>query len=153
MADGSSEKEEILLINDIKTVELTKHKRKENQRNYSSRQNCLRCSEIAVQKCYVVNKDKVGNILALETARDLNITKLQNANKNLDECESCKNIKLQNVREIVLARCPSCKNRTIKQDDKNTISKGETKVKKKHENKVYMKLPNMENVNSEFRIK
>ena len=95
----------------------------------------------------------MGNILALETARDLNITKLQNANKNLDECESCKNIKLQNVREIVLARCPSCKNRTIKQDDKNTISKGEIKVKKKHENKVYMKLPNMENVNSEFRIK
>ena len=50
--------------------------------------------KIAVQKCYVVNKDKVANILGLETAKDLNIVKLQNVNKSLDDCKLCENIKL-----------------------------------------------------------
>ena len=45
MANGWSEKEGTLPINPIKTVDVTKHKRKENQRNYSSRQNCFRCDE------------------------------------------------------------------------------------------------------------
>ena len=53
--------------------------------------------KITVQKCYVVNKGKVGNILGLETVKDLNIIKLQDVNKILDLCESYENIKLQNV--------------------------------------------------------
>ena len=52
--------------------------------------------KITVQKCYV-NKGKEGNILGLETVKDLNIIKLQVVNKILDLCESCENIKLQNV--------------------------------------------------------
>ena len=40
--------------------------------------------KITVQKCYVVNKEKVGNILGLETAKDLNIIKLQDVNKILE---------------------------------------------------------------------
>ena len=43
----------------------------------------------------------MGNILGLETVKDLNIVKLQNVNKTLDECESCENVKLQNVIEII----------------------------------------------------
>ena len=45
IANRLLEKEETLPINATKTVDLTKHKRKENQINYSSRQNCFRCSE------------------------------------------------------------------------------------------------------------
>ena len=45
IATGLSEKEETLPTNATKTVDLTKHKQKENQRNYSSIQNCFRCGE------------------------------------------------------------------------------------------------------------
>ena len=45
MAIGSSEKEEILPTDATKTVDLTKSKQKENQRKYSSRENCFRCGE------------------------------------------------------------------------------------------------------------
>ena len=46
LTNGSSRKEETLPIHAIKTVDFSKHKGKENQRNYSSGQNCFRCSEI-----------------------------------------------------------------------------------------------------------
>ena len=45
IANWLFEKEEALPINATKTVDLTKHKRKENQINYSSRQTCFRCGE------------------------------------------------------------------------------------------------------------
>ena len=45
IATGLSEKEETLPTNATKTVDLTKHKQTENQRNYSSIQNCFRCGE------------------------------------------------------------------------------------------------------------
>ena len=45
MANRSSEKEKTLPINATKTVDLTKHKRKKKQRNFSSVQNCFRCGE------------------------------------------------------------------------------------------------------------
>ena len=41
---------------------------------------------ITVQKWQVVNREKVGNILGLETARDLNVIKLQIVNKVLEIC-------------------------------------------------------------------
>ena len=39
----------------------------------------------------------MGIILGLEAVKDLNIIKLQGVNKILDLCESCENIRLQNV--------------------------------------------------------
>ena len=95
----------------------------------------------------------MGNILGLETVKDLNIVKLQNVNKTLDECESCENVKLQNVIEIIFDGYQSYENRTRKQVDKNIVSQGYKESDQKHKNKVSIKLPNMENVNSEFRQK
>lgn len=43
--------------------------------------------------------------------------------------------------------------KTKKQLDKNITLKGYKESKKKHKNRISMKLPNMENVNSEFRKK
>ena len=48
--------------------------------------------------------DKVVNIMGLETAKDLNIVKLQNVNKILDGCESCENIKLQNIKAKIITK-------------------------------------------------
>ena len=45
MAIGLSEKEEFLPTDITKTVDLTKSKQKENQRNYSSRESCFRCGK------------------------------------------------------------------------------------------------------------
>ena len=65
--------------------------------------------KITVQKCYAVNKDKVVNIMGLETAKDLNIVKLQNVNKILVGCESCENIKLQNIKAKIITKwSPEC---------------------------------------------
>ena len=124
--------------------------------------------KITVQKCYTVNKDKVGIILGLETPNDLNNIKIPDLHKFLNECESCENIKLQNLSEIIFDGCQSCENRTKKKVDngcqsfenctkkkvyKNIIPEIYKGSDKKHKNKDSMKLPNMENVKSEFRQK
>ena len=47
--------------------------------------------------------------MGLETAKDLNIVKLQNVNKILDGCESCENTKLQNIKvKIITKWSPEC---------------------------------------------
>ena len=69
-------------------------------------------NNITVQKCYVFSKVKVGSILSVLIAKELNIIKLQNLNKTLVECESGKNIKLQNVIEIIFDGSHSRENRS-----------------------------------------
>lgn len=62
-------------------------------------------NKVTVQKCYVVNKNIVGNILGLEAAKNLNSIKLQNVDIILDECEFGENIQLQNLSKIVFDEC------------------------------------------------
>lgn len=62
-------------------------------------------NKVTGQKCYVVNKNTVGNILGLEAAKNLNSIKLQNVDKILDECEFGENIQLQNLSKIVFDEC------------------------------------------------
>ena len=67
-------------------------------------------NKVTVQKCYVVKKNTVGNILGLEAAKHLNSIKLQNVDITLDECEFGENIQLQNLSKIVFDECYSCAN-------------------------------------------
>ena len=62
-------------------------------------------NKVTVQKCYVVNKNIVGNILGLEAAKNLNSIKLQNVDIILDECEFGENIQLQYLSKIVFDGC------------------------------------------------
>ena len=62
-------------------------------------------NKVTVQKCYVVNKNIVGNILGLEAAKNLNSIKLQNVDIILDESEFGENIQLQYLSKIVFDEC------------------------------------------------
>ena len=95
-----------------------------------------------VQTYYVVNKDKVGNI-----------SRFRNSKRFEHYRESWENIKLKNVSETIIDKCQSCENLKKKQIDENIIPKGCKERDKKHKNKVSIKVPNIENVKSEFRNK
>ena len=109
----------------------------------------------------------MGNTLALETAEDLNITELRNVNEILDECEPGETIELINRSEIILDGCKKWENisegvskqveEKIKTQKliykKDYIKMLYNESEKKHKNRISLKLPNTEFVNSEFREK